>query len=172
MLSLRILHTHIHIQTYLRVAGSYAGQTRGHGAGGGRVRAHRDHRGVTGVMRQQRGGMRVRGEMRMLRLRVMQLRAGRCTLHHHRDGRWPGVDRRPAATLAIGAAAEDRIAAATLASAKRLVQVLAHLVLLLLHHVITRRILQQRAHLQIFENLNLNILYCNYVVNNQIKNKI
>lgn len=52
------------------------------------------------MMRQQRGGMRVRGEMRMLRLRVMQLRAGRCTLHHHWN-RWrPDVDRRPATTLA------------------------------------------------------------------------
>lgn len=77
----------------------------------------------------------------MLRLRVMQLRAGRCTLHHHWN-RWrPDVDRRPATTLAP---ADNHITAtpADLAAAERLVQVLAHLVLLLLHHVVARRILQ------------------------------
>jgi hypothetical protein len=84
----------------------------------------------------------------MLWLRVMQLRAGRCTLHHHWNGRQPGVERRPAATLAIGAPADDRITPADLAAAKRLVQVLSHLILLLLYHMIARRILQQCAHLK------------------------
>jgi len=136
--------------THLGVAGGDAGQTGRHGAGGGRgwVRTRRNHRGVTGMMRQQRGGMRVRGEMRMLWLRLMQLRAGRCTLHHHRNGRQPDVERRPAATLATGAPADDRIIPADLAAAKRLVQVLSHLILLLLYHMIARRVLQQCAYLK------------------------
>lgn len=136
--------------TYLGVAGGDAGQTRGHGASGGHggVRTRRDHRRVNGVMRQERGGMRVRGKMRMLWLRMMQLWAGRCTLHHHWNGRRPNVDRSPAATLATGASADDRIIAIPdLAAAERFVQVLSHLVLLLLHHVVARWILQQRAHL-------------------------
>lgn len=136
------IYVSLYTYTHLGVAGGDAGQTRRHGAGGG-VRARRDH-GV--AMRQQGGGVRVRGEMRMLRLRVMQLRTGRCTLHHHRDGRRPGVDRRPAALAAV------------VTPAKRLVQVLAHLVLLLLHHVIARRIFQQRSHLQEATRVTLTVI--------------
>lgn len=103
-------------------------------------------------MLQQRGGVRIRSEMRMLRLRVMQLRAGWCTLHHHWDGRWPGVDRCPATALATGATTDDRIAGAAAAiaaaaAAERFMQVLTHLIFLFLHYVITRWILQECAHL-------------------------